>query len=261
MRERAMQRRLVAAIACRNQGSRLYGKPIQNLDVEKGVRILDNIVDCLRMLPCIDEIVLGISEGVENEVFRSIAESKGLRHVVGDEVDVLSRLVRCGQLAGATDIFRVTSESPFLYYDVVEELWRRHQAEEMDATFMDDIIDGCGFEIISLRALEESHSKGDRRHRSELCTLYIREHHEQFRINRVRAPADLVRRDLRLTVDNPEDLAVCRIVYGAFKDVAPRIPVHEVVRFLDAHPKLIELTAPFAEAGYKTMYRWGRNEQ
>src|SRR5690348_7132188 len=102
----AMQRRLVAAIACRNQGSRLYGKPIQNLDVEKGVRILDNIVDCVRTLPCIDEIVLGISEGVENEVFRTIAESKGLRYVVGDEVDVLSRLVRCGQVAGATDIFR-----------------------------------------------------------------------------------------------------------------------------------------------------------
>jgi spore coat polysaccharide biosynthesis protein SpsF len=257
VKELVMQRRLVAAIACRNQGSRLYGKPIQNLDVEKGVRILDNIVDCLRTLPCIDEIVLGISEGVENEVFRSVAESKGLRYVVGDEVDVLSRLVRCGQVAGASDIFRVTSESPFLYYDVVEELWRQHQAEHADATFLDDIIDGCGFEILSLHALEQSHDKGDRRHRSELCTLYIREHHAQFRIIRASPPADLIRRDLRLTVDNPEDLAVCRIVYGVFKNQAPRIPLSQIVSFLDANPKLIELIAPFAETGYKTMYRWG----
>jgi spore coat polysaccharide biosynthesis protein SpsF len=257
MKERAVKRRLVAAIACRNQGARLYGKPIQNLDVEKGVRILDNIVDCLRTLSCIDEIVLGISEGVENEVFHKIADSKGLRHVVGDEVDVLSRLVRCGQLAGATDIFRITSESPFLYFDPVEELWQRHQAERSDATFMEDIIDGCGFEIISLRALEESHANGDRRHRSELCTLYIRENHDRFRIDRVPGPAELVRRDLRLTVDNPEDLAVCRIVYAAFKDHAPRIPVPEVVRFFDTNPKLIELVAPFTEAGYATMYRWG----
>ena len=37
-----MERKLVAAIACRNQGSRLYGKPIQNLDVEDGITILDN---------------------------------------------------------------------------------------------------------------------------------------------------------------------------------------------------------------------------
>ena len=250
-----MKRRLVAAIACRNQGSRLYGKPLQNLDVEKGVRILDNIVDCLQTIGCIDEIVFGISEGMENDVFRRIAEEKGLRYVVGDQVDVLSRLVRCGQLAGATDVFRITSESPFLYFEPVEDLWRRHQAEQADATFMDDIIDGCGFEFIALRTLEEAHAKGEKKHRSELCTLYIREHLQQFKVIKANPPQELIRRDLRLTVDNPEDLVVCRVVYGAFKELAPKIPITDVVRFLDAHPKLIEMIAPFTAAGYTTMYR------
>lgn len=251
------KRRLVAAIACRNQGSRLYGKPIQNLDVENGIRIIDNIVDCLRTIDCIDEIVLGISEGVENDVFKIIAEEKELRYVVGDQIDVLARLVKCGQLAGATDIFRVTSESPFLHFEPVEDLWHRHQDEQADATFMDDVIDGCGFEIISLKALEESHAKGEKKHRSELCTLYIREHHQQFKILKPEPQKELVRKDLRLTVDNPEDLAVCRIVFGIFKEQAPRIPVSEIVRFLDANPKLIELISPFTEIGYATMYRWG----
>lgn len=249
-----MKKRLVAAIACRNQGSRLYGKPIQNLDVERGIRIIDNVIDCLKTLTCIDEIILGISEGVENEVFKVIAEEKGLRYVLGDQIDVLSRLVQCGRLANATDVFRVTSESPFMYFEPVEDLWRRHQEEQADATFMDDVIDGCGFEIIALKALEESHTKGDKKHRSELCTLYIREHHESFRIIRPKPPEELVRKDLRLTVDNPEDLAVCRIVYGAFKELAPKIPVTEIVKFLDANPKLIELIAPFTEVGYATMY-------
>jgi spore coat polysaccharide biosynthesis protein SpsF len=249
-----MKRRLVAALACRNQGSRLYGKPLQNLDVDRGIRILDNIVDCLRTIDCIDEIVLGISEGVDNEVFKNIAETKGLRCIVGDQIDVLSRLVGCGQLAGATDIFRVTSESPFLYFEPVEELWGRHQDEQADASFYDDIIDGCGFEIISLKALETSHAKGSEKHRSELCTLYIREHPEAFKIIKADQPMELVRKDLRLTVDYPEDLAVCRIVYGEFKQLAPRIPVHEIVRFLDANPRLIELIAPFTEQGYSTMY-------
>ncbi len=250
-----MKRRLVAAIACRNQGARLYGKPLQNLDVEHSVRILDNIIDCLRTLPCIDEIVLGISEGVENEVFKRVAEEKGLRYVVGDQIDVLARLVACGQLAGATDIFRVTSESPFLYFEPVEALWQHHQEAGADATFMDEIIDGCGFEIISLSALEVSHARGERKHRSELCTLYIREHPQDFKINKATPPAELIRKDLRLTVDNPEDLAVCRIVYGVFKSSAPRLSIPEIIKFLDANPRLIELTAPYAEAGYATMYR------
>lgn len=249
-----MKRRLVAAIACRNQGARLYGKPLQNLDVEHSVRILDNIIDCLRTLACIDEIVLGISEGVENEVFKRVAEEKGFRYVVGDQIDVLARLVACGQLAGATDIFRVTSESPFLYFEPIEALWQRHQETNADATFMDEIIDGCGFEIISLSALEVSHAQGERKHRSELCTLYIREHPQDFRINKAAPPVELVRKDLRLTVDNPEDLAVCRIVYGVFQNSAPLISVPEIVKYLDANPRLIELIAPYTEAGYATMY-------
>ncbi len=146
--------------------------------------------------------------GVENEIFKTIAEKMGLQYVVGDQIDVLSRLVQCGQLAMATDIFRVTSESPFLYFEAVEDLRRRHQEEKADATFMDDVVDGCGFEIISLKALEESHSKGDKKHRSELCTLYLREHRDTYKILKPWSPKALARKDLRLTVDNPEDSAV-----------------------------------------------------
>ena len=250
-----MKRRLVAAIACRNQGSRLYGKPLQNLDVVNGIRILDNIIECLKTLSCIDEIVLGISAGIENEVFKRVADEKRLRYVVGDENDVLSRLISCGQLADATDIFRVTSESPFLYFEPVEELWAKHQSAELDVTFLDEIIDGSGFEIISLKALETSHKNGEKKHRSELCTLYIRENINDFKVVKVLPPKELIRKDLRLTVDNPEDLAVCRILYVAYKDQAPRISVPELVEYFDNHPKLKELIAPFSEIGYETMYK------
>lgn len=250
-----LKRRLVAAIACRNQGSRLYGKPIQNLDIDKGVRIIDNIIDCLKTIHCIDEIILGISEGIENEIFKYIANEKGLRYVVGGQIDVLSRLINCGKLANASDIFRITSESPFLCFEYVEELWDRHKDEGADATFFDGVIDGCGFEIISLKSLEESHAKGECRHRSELCTLYIRENHHLFKVIRPQIPEALNRKDLRLTVDNPEDLAVCRIVYGTFEGRAPKIPVAEIIEFLDKNPRLKELTAPFTEGGYETMYK------
>lgn len=256
-----MSRKLVAAIACRNQGSRLYGKPLQNLDVDNGVRILDNVIACLKSISCIDEIVLGISEGIENEVYKTLAEDKGLRYVVGDEIDVLGRLISCGQLSNATDIFRITSESPFPYFEAIDEHWESHKKQGVDATFMDGIVDGCSFEIISQNALETSHANGLEKHRSELCTLYIREHINDFNIINRAPPDELIRNDLRLTVDNPEDLAVCRIIYGAFAEKAPRIPVADVVKFLDANPTLIDWVAPFTEIGYSTMYFWGDDER
>ena len=87
-----MNKKLVAAIACRNQGTRLYGKPLQNLDVNNGIRIIDNVIDCLKTIDIIDEIVLGISEGVENEVFKSIAKQHQIKFIIEDEDDVLQRL-------------------------------------------------------------------------------------------------------------------------------------------------------------------------
>lgn len=253
-----MPRRLVAALACRNQGSRLYAKPLQNLDVDRGIRILDNIVGCLRTLPCIDEIVLGISEGQENEVFQALADAAGLPWIVGDQRDVLARLIQCGERGAATDVFRVTTESPFPYFEGIEGAWARHRDERADATFMWDIIDGAGFEIYTLDALKTSHARGSAKHRSELCSLYVREHPGEFAVLRIDAPAELRRKDVRLTVDYPEDLVVCRRVYQELQAQAPRIKVSEIVAFLDRHPRLLSLIAPYTEAGYSVMDLWDR---
>ena len=248
-----MNKRLVAAIACRNKGSRLFGKPLQNLDINNGVKIIDNIIDCLKSIDVIDEIVLGISYGQENEIFCKLAIQKKIEYILGDEDDVLSRLIKCGEKANATHIFRISSESPFLYFEPIIETWNNFMKADLDAVFMDEIIDGSGFEIISLNALKESHNMGEKRHRSEFCTLYIRENISNFNVLKLRPPIELIRKDLRLTVDYPEDLIVCRAIYKFFKKDAPRIKLVEVVQYLDDRPDLKKLIEPFTDAGYSTM--------
>ena len=249
-----LNRRLIAALACRNQGSRLYGKPVQNLHIETGTRIVDNVIQCLQSIDSIDGVVLAISEGTENEVFIEIAHQYGIDYIIGDEHDVLARLISAGEHASATDVFRVTSESPFLYFEEVDQNCENYLSSNLDALFLEPIIDGCGFEIISLDALKTSHQLGSTKHRSEMCSLYIREHVDFFKVLRVEPPKIFQRYDLRLTVDNPEDLVVCRHIYQALSQHAPRIPLHEIIEFLDRNPDLIRLVAPFAESGYKTMY-------
>lgn len=253
------ERSLVAAIACRNRSTRLYGKPLQNLDVERGITILQQLVDCLKTLSSVRQICLGIAEGTDNLPFVDFAKAQGLPFVIGSEADVLSRLIECARHTGSSDILRVTSESPFPFFEAIDSAWQTTCDRGLDAYFLDDIIDGCGFEICSLASLERSHANADAFER-EHCTQYIRRNPQLFNAERVSGPAELRRNDLRLTVDNPEDLVLTRAVYQAFADQAPRIPAAEIVRFLDANPSLIALTAPFAEAGYKTMYVWGKTE-
>lgn len=251
-----MERKLIAALACRNNGSRLYGKPVQNLDVQSQYSVLDNIIQCLLSVSEIDSVVLGISKGLENTIFMDYALKYGLTYIVGDEVDVLSRLIQCCDEVDGSDIFRVTTESPFMNFEMVPEAWSLHLSNDSDAVFLDDVIDGCGFEIISLDALKKSHDRGDTRHRSEMCTLYMRQHVDEFNILRLAAPTSLVRKDIRLTIDNPEDLVICRHIFNEFSSKAPNIPLDDIVTFLDKNPHLIALVAPYVDEGYSTMYHW-----
>ncbi|MDA9641733.1 acylneuraminate cytidylyltransferase [Alphaproteobacteria bacterium] len=248
------KRKLVAALACRSGGGRLYGKPLQFLSIETEVRIIDHIIRCLKSISCIDQIVLGIAEGVENKIFESIALANEVEFVVGSEEDVLARLIQCGLHGTATDIFRVTTESPFVHFEKVGFAWRRHLKNGNSATFLDEVIDGCGFEILKLEALEESHLRGERRHRSELCSLFIRENPQDFLIDRVEIEDRFKRPDLRLTVDYPEDLVVCRAVYNELHDNAPNISVDDIITFLDSRSDLKSLLSAFVDKGYSTMY-------
>jgi spore coat polysaccharide biosynthesis protein SpsF len=238
-------RTLAAGLACRIAGSRLYGKPMQLLDVERGVSVLEHMIALARTEPAIADIVLGISEGAGNDAFIELAQRVRVKWIRGSERDVLKRLILCGEAAGATDVFRVTTESPFFHFEMICEVWQRHVAAGNDVTVIDGLPEGSHFEIYKLDALRTSHERGTERQRSELCSLYVREHRDEFQVEVLPIPAALERMDLRLTIDYPEDLVLCRTIYMHFRDLAPRIPVERIIRYLDERAELRALVAPY----------------
>lgn len=238
-----MGRRLIAALACRSGGSRLYGKPLQPL--APGKTILDQILDTIDALPAIETAVLGISEGAENLIFIDAAKKRGLPYILGDERDVLRRLVDCGRVTGASDVFRVTTECPFLWTEPFAQAWQEHVANGHDITVTDGLPEGAIFEIYTQEALERCHANGDERHRSEMCSLYAREHADEFRLKVILPTPDVDRPDIRLTVDNAEDLVLCREVFKHFQEQAPLIPLVDIIRFLDGRPELKALVEPY----------------
>lgn len=230
---------MAAVLACRNQSSRLYGKPLQNLDVDNNISILDFMIEQLLRPPEIDQIVLAISENEENLVYKTIAERHGLPYVIGDDYDVLGRLIKGAELVGADDVFRVTTESPYTYLDNLTDVLAHHRGQRIDYSYVKSLPDGAFFEIISTGALKRSWDEGESRHRSELCTLYINEHEDSFTIAAHEVPEGFRRADIRLTVDWPEDLIVLRAVYTGL-GLAPDKPVslEEIIAYLDANPKI-----------------------
>lgn len=231
----AVRPRLIAALACRAASSRLYCKPLQLIGDHT---ILEYLVTRIQSVPRVDQIVLAISEGIENRIFIEFAEKTGLEYVIGDEKDVQGRLILAGEKGRADLILRATTESPFLYTNNIETMVERHIAEGAALTVCEGLPEGSYCEIITLSALKDARECGEARHRSEFCTLYMFEHPERYKTIKLLAPRKVRRPDIRLTVDYPEDLIVCRRVAEALRKDGPLFPLEAVIEFLDAHPKI-----------------------
>ncbi len=212
------------------------------------------MIAALKTYSEVDEIVLAISDGIENKIFQDIARKSSIKFIVGSQDDVLSRLIQSCKFVGGTDIFRLTTESPFTYFEAISEAWRLHKEHSNDLTSLDFLPDGSGFEIINLDAYEKSWLQGELKHRSEYCSLFIRENKNKFKHELVEIPADLRRTDLRFTVDYPEDLVLCRAIYDEFKSEFPRIPLARIIEFVDLNPDLKALVDKYVVNGLKTMY-------
>ena len=97
---------------------------------------------------------------------------------------MLRRHLDCARALGADHVVRVTGDNPLTDLETLEALVALHLAEGADYTYVpgDALLMGILPEVISTAALERSWERGEARHRSELMTLYIKEHPEEFRI-------------------------------------------------------------------------------
>ena len=160
-----------------------------------------------------------------------------------DDRDVLERLIHGAKYVKANIIFRVTSENPFIFWEGIDFAIKKHVDGKFDFSFVENIPIGSSFEIINLTAFEKSHKHGSKRHRSELCSLYIYEHQKFFKINKFLPPKKLRYPDLRLTVDTPEDLLVARMIYKALGKNGKPIQLEKIIDFLHNNPEIIKFNS------------------
>ncbi len=212
------------------------------IDIENEITILEYLVSYLKTCKGIDDIILAISEGVENKPFEYLAEKMQLPHIIGPEQDVQQRLIMAADKVKSDIVYRLTPDGPFVYMDTFVEVLNQHIHSGASLSVIEGLPEGTYYEIINLADLKRAHDEGEERHRSELCTLYMRENPHKFHLQRLRTGSfKLQRPEIRLTVDYPEDLIVVREVYKALKKADGFISIEDIIDYLDQHPKLKEI--------------------
>jgi spore coat polysaccharide biosynthesis protein SpsF len=234
--------RVVAVVSARMASSRYPGKALVPL---AGRPLLAVLLERVASSRGVDDVVLATSNNRENDVLARLAAEGGFGVFRGDEDDVLRRHVECAHALGAAHVVRVTGDNPLTDIETLEHLVALHLGGGADYTYVpgDALLMGILPEVVSAAALERSWHRGEERHRSELVTLYIKEHPDEFRIRTSELPEGLYRPQYRLTVDEAEDVALMQGLFERLAAPGKIVTTREAIVVLDREPELARINA------------------
>jgi len=231
---------IAAIIAVRMRSERLYGKPLMLIE---GKPIVGHLIDILRKIPEINNIVLAISGKKENQIFVDYAKQNNLTYYVDvnhDEEDVLGRLIRTADKIKADHVVRATSEGPIRYHNISKVI-QHHLKTKADLTFTEKLPGGTNVELLSVSALKKAYEY-DAKYHCAMVSLCMFEHPELFKIEIITPPKKLQRSELDLDVDTEDNLfAIKEIFRNINKDKNGFIKVEDALEFLEKQPHLVKL--------------------
>lgn len=229
-------------VSARMASSRRPGKALAPL---AGRPLLAVLLERMAAARGVDGVCLATSVQADNDPLEELARRDGFPVFRGEEEDVLRRHVDCAAWLGADHVVRVTGDNPLTDLETLEALVALHLREGADYTYVpgEALLMGILPEVVSREALERSWERGEARHRSELVTLYIKEHPGEFAIRTMALPAGLFRPEYRLTVDEPEDVELMQCLFERLAAPGRVVATREAIAALDADPSLARLNA------------------
>lgn len=189
-------------------------------------RIIDILVERIKAACPGVPVVLATTVRPQDEVLARVAEEHGVLCFRGSEDDVLGRFIGAAECYGIDRLIRVCSDNPFLQADTFPLFFREHDRRAPGAPdylsygFADGTPAikshlGLFSELATLEALRRVASSTSDKAAHEHVTLYLYTHPDEFRVCLLPLPPGLEgRRDLRFTLDTPDDFDLLRQLYA-----------------------------------------------
>ncbi len=245
---------IVAIIQARMGSTRFPGKTLADL---AGRSMLSRVVQRVRLVPTIDQVVVATSTSAGDAAIADFCERDGIPCFRGSEGDVLDRFYNAAKNYGADIVVRITADCPLIDPAVIDRVVERFRSEGCDYasnTLRYTYPDGLDTEVFSIAALERAWREARKPSEREHVTPYLRA--GGFRVVNVEGDLPLHGNQQRWTVDHPGDLDFVRRVYCAFNGRTD-FSYHEVVKLLKERPELAatQTEAITNEGYYCSLYR------
>ena len=239
----------VATIEARMTSSRLPGKvllPVLN------TTMLKHLVDRLKYVPSLDEIVLATTINKTDDVLIQFAKKENIKYFRGSEEDVMLRVIEAGELINADIIVEITGDCPIIDPEIVEQtirIFHSNKADYVSNGHIRSYPDGMDTQVFKLETLKHSASMTTDPLDREHVTLHIRNHPEHFSNINLVAPPELHWPELGLTLDEIDDYKLIKKIIEYFGPVNPRFSCLEVIQLLKKKSHWVEINQSVARKG------------
>jgi spore coat polysaccharide biosynthesis protein SpsF len=236
--------RKIAIIEARMGSTRRPGKTLAEI-VDKPM--LELLVERLKAAKTLDGIVVATTVKEEDQAIEDLTKKLGVGCYRGSSEDVLGRVLNAVKKYDVDIIVEITGDCPLTDPEVVDKavsLYLEGNFDYVTSGLKCALPRGLVAQVFSRKTLEEIDVlTGDDPVYREHVSLYIYEHPEEYKLGYLDVPESLSRPDLRLVVDNEEDLVLMREIFGALYPDKGVFSIGDVIRLLDSRPDLVAINA------------------
>jgi len=222
-------------ITARLKSTRLSRKIIRDLN---GKTVIERLIDRVKQIKGISEIVLCTSTNPQDRPLVDIAEENNIYYFNGDEEDVLQRLLDAAKFFSMDYFLGITADNPLItiHYSnlIVEEIKGNHY----DFIKLEGLPLGVATYGMKVKALET------------ICKVktvvnteiwgYLINQPEIFNVKTIEVEGKLNRPELRFTLDYEEDYELINNIYSnvLFEKV---LNLYNVIDYLNEHPEIAKI--------------------
>ncbi len=216
--------------------------PNKMLMLIEGKTLLEHVIKRLKHSKYSQNIVLATSDKERDKVLVENAKKLGVLSFIGSEDDVLDRFLGSAKKFDLDIIVRICGDNIFVdpkCIDQIVDYLIKNKLDYVGSFHEKGWPGGSGAEVITKEALFKIDELCKDIKYREHVTLFAREHQDLFKIHNLDAPLNLLRPNLKLTVDTPEDLNFVRNVYKKLCNTKNFFELNDVINLIDKEPSII----------------------
>lgn len=233
--------KVVASIEARMTSSRLPGKVLMPV---LGKPILFYLVERLKAIEQIDEIVLATTTNHQDDCLEDFAISNDISCYRGSEEDVMMRVIEAVKSVNGHTIVEITGDCPLIDIEIASQIISIYEYNDVKYASNVNVRsypDGMDVQVFSLDSLVQSESLTSRSLHREHVSLHIRENPLLFPQVNLLAPPSMYHPQLGLTLDEIDDYKLIQSIINDLYPSNPFFSCYDILKYLDNNPDLLEI--------------------